>query len=51
MPATRLAHTVIDGHRRAPGRGSADSIVRFAASDLLCYFAEEPGSLVMPARP
>jgi chaperone required for assembly of F1-ATPase len=45
MPATRLAHTVIDAVADARD-ATVDSIVRFAASDLLCYFAEDPGSLV-----
>jgi chaperone required for assembly of F1-ATPase len=45
MPATRLAHTVIDAIADAR-EATVDSIVRFAASDLLCYFAEDPGSLV-----
>ncbi len=45
MPATRLAHTVIDGVADAR-EATVDSIVRFAASDLLCYFAEDPPSLV-----
>lgn len=45
MPATRLAHTVIDGVAAAR-EGVIDSIVRFAAADLLCYFAEDPASLV-----
>jgi chaperone required for assembly of F1-ATPase len=45
MPATRLAHTVIDGIADAR-EATVDSIVRFAASDLLCYFAEDPASLV-----
>ncbi len=45
MPATRLAHTAIDGIPTAR-EATAMSIVRFAASDLLCYFAEDPPSLV-----
>ncbi len=45
MPATRLAHTVIEGVAAAR-EGVIDSIVRFAAADLLCYFAEDPASLV-----
>ena len=45
MPATRLAHTVIDAVADAR-EVTVASIVRFAASDLLCYFAEDPASLV-----
>lgn len=45
MPATRLAHTAIDAiaeHRVAV----AGEVVRFAESDLLCYFADTPKALV-----
>jgi chaperone required for assembly of F1-ATPase len=44
MPATRLAHTALDG---APGAQEkvVESVVRFAASDLLCYLADGPESL------
>lgn len=45
MPATRLASTAIDrvsGARLAV----AEEIAAFAGSDLLCYLAEEPASLV-----
>ena len=45
MPATRLAHTAIDAIADAR-EATVDSIVRFAASDLLCYFADHPASLV-----
>ena len=45
MHATRLANTAIDA---IPGsRGpTADSVAAFAASDLICYRAENPQSLV-----
>ena len=45
MPATRLAFTAID---RVPAsrEGVAEEVARYAGSDLLCYFAEEPDALV-----
>jgi len=45
MPATRLAHTALDAipDQRHP---TIRSIVDFAGSDLTCYLAEAPGSLV-----
>ena len=45
MPATRLASTAIDrvGQVR---EAVADEIAAFAGSDLLCYLAEAPASLV-----
>jgi chaperone required for assembly of F1-ATPase len=45
MPATRLAFTAID---RAPAAHDAlaAEVARYAGSDLLCYFAEEPRSLI-----
>lgn len=45
MPATRLASTAIDrvGQVR---EAVADEIAAYAGSDLLCYLAEAPGSLV-----
>jgi chaperone required for assembly of F1-ATPase len=45
MPATRLAATAIDrvSRTRAP---VADEIAAYVGSDLLCYLAEHPGSLV-----
>lgn len=45
MPATRLASTAID---RVPQvrEAVADEIAAFAATDLLCYLAEHPTSLV-----
>ena len=45
MPATRLAHTAIDAVAQAR-EGTAAEVARFAESDLLCYFAEGPKSLV-----
>jgi chaperone required for assembly of F1-ATPase len=44
MPATRLAFTVID---RVPAAREAvvDEAARYAGSDLLCYFADEPRAL------
>jgi chaperone required for assembly of F1-ATPase len=44
MHATRLANTAADsiGAAREP---TADQVVRYAGSDLLLYFAEEPASL------
>jgi chaperone required for assembly of F1-ATPase len=45
MPLTRLAFTALDrtpAHREAV----ADEIAKYAGSDLLCYFAEEPEALV-----
>ena len=45
MPLTRLAFTAID--RVAKARGAvADEIARYASSDVLCYFAETPSTLV-----
>lgn len=45
MPLTRLAFTAVD---RAPAARQevADQIARYAGSDVLCYFAEEPRQLV-----
>lgn len=45
MPATRLASTAIDRVSRAR-EAVADEIAAFAGSDLLCYLAGEPASLV-----
>jgi chaperone required for assembly of F1-ATPase len=45
MPATRLVNTVLDGMPGARADTEA-SIVRYAGSDLLCYLAEGPPSLV-----
>ena len=44
MPATRLAHTALDAVPLARGETAA-SIARFAAADLVCYFAPSPASL------
>jgi len=45
MPANRLAFTALD---RTPGarEAVAGEVARYAGSDLLCYFAEEPAALV-----
>ena len=45
MPATRLANTVLDkvGDKHAE---TAAEVARYANSDLVCYFAEEPAALV-----
>jgi chaperone required for assembly of F1-ATPase len=45
MPATRLASTAIDRVSRVR-EAVADEIAAFAGSDLLCYLAETPASLV-----
>jgi chaperone required for assembly of F1-ATPase len=45
MPKTRLANTAIDGIARELDAVLAD-IVNFAGTDLLCYRAESPSSLV-----
>ena len=45
MPFTRLVNTALDGVATTMGEVQAD-IVRFAASDLLCYRAEGPAELV-----
>ena len=49
MPATRLAATAID---RTPGvrAETAAEVARYAGSDLLCYFAEEPEALAERER-
>jgi chaperone required for assembly of F1-ATPase len=44
MPATRHAFTAIDRVAAAHGETAAE-LARFAASDLLCYFAEAPTAL------
>ena len=44
MPATRLAHTVVDGLVHSRLEAEAE-IGRFAGSDALCYFADYPASL------
>jgi len=45
MPLTRLANSAIDGVALDPGAVRAD-IVKYARSDLLCYRAGEPATLV-----
>lgn len=45
MPLTRLANTAIDGVTGRTGEVAAD-IVKYAGSDLVCYRAEQPQSLV-----
>ncbi len=49
MPANRLASTVIDRTASA-GSAVAAEVARYAASDVLCYPAEAPGSLVQAQR-
>jgi chaperone required for assembly of F1-ATPase len=45
MHATRLANTAVDSIPRAR-EATADQVARYAGSDLLVYFAEEPEALV-----
>jgi chaperone required for assembly of F1-ATPase len=45
MPLTRLINSAIDGVSNTMGETRAD-ILRYAGSDLLCYRAEEPDTLV-----
>lgn len=45
MPMTRLAYTVID-RLAAVHEDAAKEVARFAATDLLCYFADGPAALV-----
>jgi chaperone required for assembly of F1-ATPase len=49
MHATRLANTAIDAVS-ATREATADQIASYAASDLVCYFAEEPQALVERQR-
>jgi len=49
MHATRLANTAIE-QIPAAREATADSVASYAASDLLCYFAEEPAALVERQR-
>ncbi len=49
MPLTRLLNSAIDGVAHTMAATRAD-ILRYAGSDLLCYRAEEPDTLV-DARP
>jgi chaperone required for assembly of F1-ATPase len=44
MPATRLAHATLDGIAGVRADTIA-SVASFAASDLICYFADMPASL------
>src|SRR6478672_6108940 len=46
MAATRHAFTAIDRVRQHRAE-TAGEVARFAASDLLCYFAREPKALVV----
>ncbi len=45
MPANRLASTVIDRTASAGGAVAVE-VARYAGSDVLCYFAEAPATLV-----
>jgi chaperone required for assembly of F1-ATPase len=45
MPATRLAQTAVD-HVGGAREAVAGEVARYASSDLLCYFADSPKSLV-----
>jgi chaperone required for assembly of F1-ATPase len=45
MPLTRLLNSAIDGVAHTMAETRAD-VLRYAGSDLLCYRAEEPGTLV-----
>jgi len=45
MPATRLAHTALDAVAASRADMAAE-VARWAGSDLVCYFAEGPTSLV-----
>ncbi len=45
MPATRLAHTALDAAPEARAAMVAE-VARRAGVDVICYFAEGPGSLV-----
>ncbi len=49
MPATRLVNTVLDGMPGARAKTEA-AIVDYAGSDLVCYLAEGPASLVSRQR-
>ncbi len=46
MPITRLVNTAIDGVA-AESQAVLEDIIRFAASDMLCYRAESPQNLVL----
>jgi chaperone required for assembly of F1-ATPase len=45
MHATRLANTAVESVPRAR-EATADQVAQYAASDLVCYFAEGPAELV-----
>jgi chaperone required for assembly of F1-ATPase len=45
MPATRITHAALDSVAQAMGEVRAD-ILKYAASDLVCYRAEDPVRLV-----
>ncbi len=45
MPATRIAHAALDHVAQAMGEVRAD-ILKYAASDLVCYRAGDPARLV-----
>lgn len=49
MPVTRLVNTAIDGVAQDP-QAVAEDILRFASSDLLCYRADGPETLVENQR-
>ncbi len=49
MRATRLAATALD-RTAAVREAVAEEVARFAASDALCYFAEEPAELLTRER-
>ncbi len=49
MPVTRMVNTALDGVSRAIDATAAE-IVQFAGSDLLCYRAGEPESLVVAQK-
>lgn len=44
MPATRLAHTALDQVARDPA-ATVEAVVRYAASDLVCYRTDAPAAL------
>jgi chaperone required for assembly of F1-ATPase len=49
MPVTRLVNTAIDGVAVEP-QAVFEDILRFSASDMLCYRAESPENLVIRQR-
>ena len=46
MPVTRLANTMIDKARGADRAAMSAEVLRYAGSDLICYFATNPPALV-----